>query len=83
MKKISTLEELKYRKLYLRSEIRHTEENIKRQLISLKDQVNTPIVRSEILNGIISNPSLVINAARISYDLIKRWKQRRKKKKSN
>jgi len=83
MKKINTLEELKYRKLYLRSEIRHTEENIKRQLVSLKEQVNSPIVKNEILSGIISNPSLVINAARISYDLIKRWKQRRKKKKNS
>jgi hypothetical protein len=83
MKKISTLDELKYRKLYLRSEIRHTEDNLKRQLVSLKEQVNSPLVKNEILQGIISNPSLIINAARISYDLVKRWKERRRRKKSN
>ncbi len=83
MKTINSLEELKYRKLYLRSEIRHSEETIMRQLKSLKDQVNSPIVKNDILQGIISNPSLVINAARISYDFVKRWKQRRNKKKSS
>ena len=82
MKTIKNLEELKYRKLYIRTEIFRKEQNIKLQLGQLKSELNTPGFKNEIVRGILDNPSLVINVARITYKLILGWKKRKHSKKA-
>jgi hypothetical protein len=81
MKTIKNLEELKYRKLYIRTEIFRKEQNIKRQFGQLKSELNAPGFKNEIARGILDNPSVVINVARITYKLVKGWKKRKNRKK--
>ena len=81
MKTIKNLEDLKYRKLYIRTEIFRKEQNIKRQLNQLKSEISSPGFKNEILRGLLDNPSLVINVAQITYKLVKGWKKRKNRKK--
>jgi hypothetical protein len=80
MKKINTLQQLKYRKLFLRTEIMVMEERVKRQFGGLKDQIKSPEIKNSLVKGLMNNPALVINIARLSYNLVKRWKQRKRKR---
>ena len=82
MKKIKNLQDLKYRKLYIRTEIFRKEQKIKRQLESLKNELNAPGFKNEIARGVLNNPSLVINVAQITYKLVRNWKKRRNRKRS-
>ncbi len=82
MDKIKNLEDLKYRKLYIRTEIFKKEQNIKRQFTSLKQDINSPSTKNEIVKGILENPSLIINVARITFKLVQGWKKRKNRKKS-
>lgn len=82
MDKIKNLEDLKYRKLYIRTEIFKKEEKIKKQLVGLKKEINTPSVKNEMVRGILDNPSLVINVARLTYKLVKGWKKRKYRKRN-
>lgn len=83
MDKIKNLEDLRYRKLYIRTEIFKKEQKIKRQFVSLKQEISSPGTKNEILKGILDNPALIINVARLTYTLVKGWKKRKKSKKSN
>ena len=82
MKKIKNLQDLKYRKLYIRTEIFRKEQKIKRQLEGLKNELNAPGFKNEIARGVLNNPSLVINVAQITYKLVRNWKKRRNRKRS-
>ncbi len=82
MEKIKTLEDLKYRKLYIRTEIFRKEQNIKRQLGQLKLGLNTPGFKNEFVREILGNPSVVINIARFTYKLIRGWKKRKHRKRN-
>lgn len=82
MKKIKDLQDLKYRKLYIRSEIFRKEQKIKQQLKGLQKELKAPSFKNEIARGILDNPSLVINVAQITYKFIRNWKKRRNRKKS-
>ena len=81
MKKIKNLQDLKYRKLYIRTEIFRKEQKIKRQFEGLKKELNAPSFKNEIATGILNNPSLVINVAQITYKLVRNWKKRKNRKK--
>ncbi len=81
MDKIKNLEDLKYRKLYIRTEIFKKEQKIKSQLVGLKKVISTPGVKNEIVRGILDNPTLVINVARIAYKIVQGWKKRKHRKK--
>ena len=81
MDKIKNLEDLRYRKLYIRTEIFKKEEKIKKQFLGLKNEINSPSVKNEIVRGVLDNPSLVINVARLTYKLVKGWKKRQARKK--
>jgi hypothetical protein len=83
MKKIENLEDLKYRKLYIRTEIFRKEQIIKRQLGNLKKELSAPAFKNEIVKGIVNNPSMVINVARITYQMVQKWKKRRRKRKKS
>jgi len=82
MKKISTLQQLKYRKLFLRTEIMLREEKVKRQFGVLKDQIKSPEIKNSMVKGLMNNPALVMNIARLTYSFIKRWRQRNRKRKA-
>jgi hypothetical protein len=82
MEKIKNLEDLKYRKLLVRTELFKKEQLIKHQLIDLKTEVKAPSFKNEIARGILDNPSLVINVARITYKLVLGWKKRKYRKKA-
>jgi len=81
MKKPESLEDLKYRKLYLRTEIFKKEQKIQKQLESLRKQLHSPAIKNELVKSAISNPSLIINVARITYKFVQKWKKRRRRKK--
>jgi ribosome-associated translation inhibitor RaiA len=82
MKKINNLEDLRYRKLFLRSKIELKEQKISSRLYELKDELNTADFKNEILRSAMSNPSMVINIARLSYDLITRIRKFKQKKRA-
>ena len=79
--KIKNMGDLRYRKLYLRSEIRIKEEKIVKHLGRLQDDVQQVNVKNDIIQGMLNNPAFVINTARITFDLIVRWKRWRQKRK--
>lgn len=83
MKKIRNLTELKYRKLYLRSEIAIKEIEIRKKFSDLRDDVRTVDVKNEVLQSALNNPSVIINTARITFDIIRFLKRRRQKKNQN
>ncbi len=82
MEKIKDLQDLKYRKLYIRNEIFRKEQKIKQQLKGLQKELKAPSFKNEITRGILDNPSLVINVAQITYKLVKNWKKRRNRKRT-
>jgi hypothetical protein len=67
--------------LYVRTEIFRKEQIIKRQLGNLKNELNSPAFKNEMVKAVVSNPSMVINVARVTYKMVQRWKKRRRKKK--
>jgi hypothetical protein len=56
------------------------EGEIKRQVLDMKTELESSDFRGAISQALLSNPMLVINTARIAYNLVKSWKQRRKNK---
>jgi hypothetical protein len=81
MKSINNLEDLRYRKLLLRSEIRLKEQKMGKRFDALKIELNTANFKNEMVRSAMSNPTLVINLARISYDLIMRIRRYKRKRK--
>lgn len=82
MKKINNLEDLRYRKLYLRSKIELKEQKISSQLYELKDELNSADFKNEIVRSVMNNPSTVINIARLTYDLVTRIRKYKQKKRA-
>ena len=70
MKKIGNLEDLRYRKLYLRSEIKLKEQKLGNQITELKAELNSTDFKNEIMRSAMNNPALMINVARITYNLV-------------
>ncbi len=82
MKKINNLDDLRYRKLFLRSEIMLKEQRISKQFNELKSGLNSTDIKNEILKSAINNPATVFNIARLTYDLIIRYRKYQHKKNS-
>ena len=83
MKSINNLDDLRYRKLLLRSEIKLKEQKIGKHIDEIRTEINTANFKNELVNSAMSNPTLVINIARITYDIvvrIRRFKRRRKQR---
>ncbi len=80
LNKIKNLNDLRYRKLLLRTEIRFKEDEIKNQLAGLRTDLESSNLRGEITQAIISNPMMVINVARVVFNLVQRWRERKRKK---
>jgi len=80
LNKIKNLNDLRYRKLLLRTEIRFKEDEIKKQLTGLRSDLESSSLRGEITQAIISNPMMVINVARVAFNLVQRWRERKRKK---
>jgi hypothetical protein len=80
LNKIKNLNDLRYRKLLLRTEIRFKEDEIKKQLTGLRSDLESSNLRGEITQAIISNPMMVINVARVAFNLVQRWRERKRKK---
>jgi len=80
MNNIKNLNDLRYRKLLLRTEIKFRESEIKRQVTELREGLESSNFRSDIIQTIVSNPMMVINSARIAYNLVSSWRQRKRNK---
>lgn len=80
--KINNESDLRFRKLYLRSEIRIKEEKIVKYTGRLQDSLKKINVKNDIIQGIIEHPAFVINTARLTYDLVTRWKRWRSRRKN-
>lgn len=83
--KINSIEDLRYRKLYLRSEIRLKEQKIVGNTQKLWEEIQTIDLKNDVIQGMINNPAMVINTARITYDIvsrIRRWRRNRKNRDS-
>ena len=85
MKRINNLEDLRYRKLYLRSEIKLKEQKINNQVRDIKIELRSSDIKSEVLQSVLKNPVIVFNIARATYEIITRfnkYKRKRAKRKS-
>lgn len=82
MKRITNLEDLRYRKLFLRSEIKLKEQKLSNQFSGLKEEVQSTDFKNELVRSAMNNPALVINVARIAYNLTMRIRKHRRKKKA-
>lgn len=80
--KINNLEDLRFRKLYLRSEIKMKEQQIKKDFRQLRNNIQDLDLKNDIINSIIQNPAIAINTARITYDIITRIRHWRRQKKN-
>lgn len=80
MKRINNLEDLRYRKLFLRSEIIIKEQKITDQIHAMHAELQTANFKNEILQLAVNNPVMVINIARIAYDLLTRYRRFRRKR---
>ncbi len=76
--KINNIEDLRYRKLYLRSEISVKEQKIAKSFRKLQKEVTEFDFKNDLLRAMMNNPAVVINTARISYELVSRFKRWRK-----
>ncbi len=84
MKKIKCHSDLRYRKLWLRSEIRIKEHQIASQVSNLRNDISTVNVRQDVVNNILNNPATLINTAKITFGFIsalRKLRQRKKEKK--
>lgn len=82
MRKITNLEDLRYRKLYLRSEIKFKEQKIGNQVAELRKDINGVNFKNEIVQSAMNNPAMVINIARLTYDLVLRIRKYKKKRRT-
>ena len=78
---INNLEDIRYHKLLVKTEIRLKEDKIKRNWKRLNNEFQRIDFKNDILSGIMNNPAIAINTARITYDLVtrfRRWRRNRK-----
>ncbi len=76
------MSDLRFRKLYLRSEIRIKEEKIIKYAGRLQDDIQKVNVKNDIIQSILNNPAIVINTARITFDVVTKWKRWREKRRN-
>ncbi len=77
---IRNLDDIKYKKLRLRSEILLKENTIKSLFSELKNNIESFDFKNDIVRNIVNNPAILINTARITYDLIIKWKAKKQLK---
>jgi DNA-binding winged helix-turn-helix (wHTH) protein len=82
MKKINNHSDLRYRKLWLRSEIRIKEHQITSQISNLRSDFSQVNIRQEVVNNIVNNPATLINTAKITFQLISAIRSRRQRNKA-
>ncbi len=80
MNMIRNLDDIKYKKLRLRSEILLKENTIKSLFSELKNNIESFDFKNDIVRNIVNNPAILINTARITYDLIIKWKAKKQLK---
>jgi len=84
MKQINNLDDLRYRKLYLRSEIKLKEQKITGQLNDINSELKSADFRNDIIRMAMNNPVLIFNIARITFSLLgKLRKSNQSKNKKN
>jgi hypothetical protein len=81
MLKINNYSDLRYRKLWLRSEIRIKEHQIASQISNLRSDFKSVNIRQEMVNNIVNNPATLINTAKITFEIISALRKRRQRKK--
>lgn len=77
---IKNLDDIKYKKLSLKSEISLKENTIKSLFSEVKNNIESFDFKNDIVKNIVNNPAILINTARITYNLIKKWKARKQLK---
>lgn len=80
MNMIRNLDDIKYKKLSLKSEISLKENTIKSLFSEVKNNIESFDFKNDIVKNIVNNPAILINTARITYNLIKKWKARKQLK---
>ena len=80
MNMIRNLDDIKNIKLSLKIEISLKEDTIKSLFSEVKNNIESFDFKNDIVRNIINNPEILINTARITYDLIMKWKARKQLK---
>ncbi len=80
MNMIRNLDDIKYKKLSLKSEISLKENRIKSLFSEVKYNIESFDFKNDIVKNIVNNPAILINTARITYNLIMKWKSRKQLK---
>jgi hypothetical protein len=77
---IRNLDDIKNIKLSLKIEISLKEDTIKSLFSEVKNNIESFDFKNDIVKNIVNNPAILINTARITYDLIMKWKARKQLK---
>ncbi len=77
---IRNLDDIKNKKLSLKSEILLKEDTIKSLFSEVKYNIESFDFKNDIVRNIVNNPAILINTARITYNLIMKWKARKQLK---
>jgi hypothetical protein len=80
MEKINNLDDLRYRKLFLRSEIKLLEQKIGNKSKDLNKELQSANIKNEVLQSMIKNPVVVMNIARLAFDLFSRVRKNKRKR---
>ncbi|NLO51304.1 MAG: hypothetical protein GX103_09130 [Bacteroidales bacterium] len=81
MQKIKNESDLRYRKLWLRSEIRIKEHQIANQISTLRNDISTVNLGQEVVDNIVNNPATLINTAKITFGFITALRNRSRRRK--
>ncbi|MCK9271118.1 MAG: hypothetical protein RBR47_07795 [Bacteroidales bacterium] len=81
MQKIKNESDLRYRKLWLRSEIRIKEHQIASQMSTLRNDISTVNLGQEVVDNIVNNPATLINTAKITFGFITALRNRSRRRK--
>jgi hypothetical protein len=81
MQKVKNESDLRYRKLWLRSEIRIKEHQIASQMSNLHNDISTVNIGQEVVNNIVNNPATLINTAKITFGFITALRNRSRRRK--
>lgn len=81
MQKIKNESDLRYRKLWLRSEIRIKEHQIASQISTLRNDISTVNLGQEVVDNIVNNPATLINTAKITFGFITALRNRSRRRK--
>lgn len=77
MNMMRNLNDIKNKKLSLKSEISLNEDKIKSLFSEVKNNIESFDFKNDIVRNIVNNPAILINTARITYNLIMKWKTRK------